>query len=81
MIDRRIKNAEIFCDTEQRYTSDPILIQTVQKSTKAQVFVSEHESLIVPLPRKEEKAKVIVSGKHSLEAAEGYARQGKRYSH
>lgn len=78
MIDRRTKNAEIFRDTERRYTSDPTLIQAVQKSTKAQVFISEYESVIVPSPHKAGKAKVIVSGKRSLEAAEGYAKQGKK---
>lgn len=78
MIDRRTKNAEIFRDTERRYTSEATLIQAVQKSTEAQVFISEHDSVIVPMPRKTEKANVVVSGKRSLEAAESYAKQGKR---
>ena len=78
MIDRRTKNAEIFRDTERWYTSDPTLIQAVQKSTEAQVFIAEHESVIVPSLHKAEKAKVIVSGKRSLEAAESYAKQGKK---
>lgn len=77
MIGRRRKNAKIFCDTERRYTSDPTLIQAVQRSTEAQVFISERESMVVSSPRKAEKAKVIVSGKRSLEAAENYAKQGK----
>lgn len=78
MIDRRTKNAEIFRDTERRYTSDPTLIQAVQKSTEAQVFIAEYESVIIPTPHKAEKAKVIVSGKRSLEAAEVYAKQCKK---
>lgn len=78
MIDRRTKNAEIFRDTERRYTSDPTLIQAVQKSTAAQVFIAEYESVIIPTPHKAEKAKVIVSGKRSLEAAEVYAKQCKK---
>ena len=78
MIDRRTKNAEIFRDTERRYTSDPTLMQAVQKSTEAQVFIAEHESVIVPSPHKAGKATVIVSGKRSLEAAEVYAKQGKK---
>ena len=78
MIDRRTKNAEIFRDTERRYTSDPTLVQAVQKSTEAQVFIAEHESIIVSSPHKAEKAKVIVSGKRSLEAAESYAKQGQK---
>ena len=78
MIDRRTKNAEIFRDTERRYTSDPTLMQAIQKSTEAQVFIAERESVIVPSLHKAEKAKVIVSGKRSLEAAESYAKQGKK---
>ena len=78
MIDRRTKNAEIFRDTEQRYTSDPTLMQAVQQSTKNQVFIAESKSVIVPSVYKTEKANVIVSGKRSLEAAESYAKQGKK---
>lgn len=78
MIDRRTKNAEIFRDTERRYTSDPTLIQAVQKSTEKQVFISERKSVIVPSPYKAEKANVVVSGKRSLEAAEVYSKQGKK---
>ena len=42
------------------------------------MFISEHESVIVPSPHKAEKATVIVSDKCSLEAAEVYAKQGKK---
>ena len=78
MIDRRTKNAEIFRDTERRYTTDQALVQAIQESTKAQAFISESTSVSVPTPNKTEKAKVIVSGKRSLEAAESYAKQGKK---
>ena len=78
MIARRTKNAEIFRDTERRYTSDPTLMQAVQQSTKNQVFIAESKSVIVPSVYKTEKANVIVSGKRSLEAAESYAKQGKK---
>ena len=78
MIDRRTKNAEIFRDTERRYTSDPILIQAVRNSTKAQAFISADKSVRIPAPTKAEKATVTVSGKRSLEAAEPYAKQGKK---
>ena len=77
MIDRRTKNAEIFRDTEQRYTTDQTLAEAVRQSTEAQVFISEKSTVSVPAPSKTEKAKVIVSGKRSLEAAESYAKQGK----
>ena len=78
MIDRRTKNAEIFRDTERRYTTDQALAQAVQKSTEAQVFIAESSTVDVPAPSKTEKAKVIVSNKRSLEAAESYAKQGKK---
>ena len=78
MIDRRTKNAEIFRDTERRYTSDSALMTTVQHSIQAQVFIAETDNIIIPSAYKSEKAKVIVSGKRSLEAAESYAKQGKK---
>ena len=78
MIDRKTKNAEIFRDTERRYTTNQALVQAVQKSTEAQMFISEKTPVSVPAPSKTEKATVIVSGKRSLEAAELYAKQGKK---
>ena len=78
MIERRTKNAEIFRDTERLYTSDPTLMQTVQQSTKKQVFIAESKNAIVPSAYKSQKAEVIVSEKRSLEAAEVYAKQGKK---
>ena len=78
MIDKRTKNAEIFRDTERRYTSDPALMSAVQQSTNNQVFIAEAENVAVPSAYKTENAKVIVSGKRSLEAAESYAKQGKK---
>ena len=41
MIDRRTKNAEIFRDTEQRYTTDQVLREAVETSIKMQAFISE----------------------------------------
>ena len=78
MIDKRTKNAEIFRDTERRYTSDQTLIQAVQQSTNNQVFIAESENVVVSSAYKTEKAKVVVSGKRSLEAAEVYAKKGKK---
>ena len=51
MIDRRTKNAEIFRDTERRYTTDQALVQAVRKSTEAQVFISEKTTVSAPAPR------------------------------
>ena len=78
MIDRRTKNAEIFRDTERRYTTVQALVQAVQQSTEAQVFIAEKITVDVPAASKTEKAKVTISGKRSLEAAESYAKQGKK---
>lgn len=78
MIDRKTKNAEIFRDTERLYTSDQTLMQAVQQSTKTQVFIAETENIIVPSAYKTDKAKVVISDKRSLEAAEVYAKQGKK---
>jgi uncharacterized protein (TIGR02452 family) len=54
------------------------LAQAVQQSTEAQVFISESSVVAVSAPRKTEKANVVVSNKRSLEAAESYAKQGKK---
>ena len=78
MIDRRTKNAEIFRDTEHRYKSDSELIAIVQESTQNQVFISEKTTVEFPIESKVEKANIVVSSKRSLEAAEFYAKQGKK---
>lgn len=78
MIDRRTKNAGIFRDTEYRYKSDSELIAIVQESTQKQVFISGTSALNITSQPKTDKAKVVVSGKRSLEAAEEYAKQGKK---
>ena len=78
MIDRRVKNAEIFRDTERRYKSDPKLISSIRQSTKEQVFISEKESVVIPAFEKKINTSIVVSGKRSLEAAEHYAKQSKK---
>ncbi len=78
MIDRRTRNAEIFRDTEQRYKTDQTLLQAVRQSTEAQQFIAENASESTSSLRKAEPTMVVVSGKRSLEAAENYAKQGKR---
>ena len=78
MIDRRTKNAQIFSDTEQRYKSEPTLIEAVRTSTDAQTFISEKASVEISVAQSTKKANIVVSGKRSLEAAEPYAKQGKK---
>ena len=78
MIDRKTRNAEIFRDTEQRYKTNQTLLQAVRQSTESQQFIAENVNVSIPAPHKEGKAKVVVSGRRSLEAAESYAKQGKQ---
>ena len=78
MIDRRTKNVEIFRDTENRYKSDFELTNIVQESTNNQVFIDEKTIVEFPAESKIEKANIVVSSKRSLEAAEEYAKQGKK---
>ena len=78
MIDRRTKNAEIFRDTEHKYKSDSELIVVIQESTKNQTFISEKATVNISVKPKAQKARIVVSSKRSLEAAEEYAKQGKK---
>lgn len=78
MIDRRIKNAQIFSDTEQRYKTDSTLIQSIKESINSQVFIDENVLIAKSMKKGCKKAKIIVSGKRSLEAAEIYVKQGKK---
>lgn len=78
MIDRRKKNAEIFRDTESHLKTDPELMQAVRSSVEAQLFIPENAVLSLPIPNKAEKARVEVSEKRSLEAAQQYAKNGKK---
>ncbi len=78
MNDRRTKNAEVFRDTEHRYSTDNDLIVTVETSIRKQKFIPEGTTLTV-LPRlNQKKAEIAVSSKRSLEAAETYVKQGKK---
>lgn len=78
MVDRRTKNAEIFRDTEHRYKSDSELIAIVQESTQNQVFIPDKSTVNITVTRRNDEANIIVSNKRSLEAAEVYAKQGKK---
>ena len=79
MIDRRTKNAEIFRDTEHRYKSDFELIDIVQESTQNQVFIPEKSTFDFTEQSKTDKAKIVVSSKRSLEAAEEYQSKARKY--
>ena len=78
MIDRRTKNAQIFSDTEKQYKTEPTLMAAVNASIQAQCFIAESAKVTIPVAQITNKAKIVVSGKRSLEAAEPYAKQGKK---
>ena len=50
MIDRRTKNAEIFRDTEQRYSTDQVLQEAIETSIEKQTFISEESIIRIPAP-------------------------------
>lgn len=78
MFDRKTKNAEIFKETEYQCKTDMYLRQAIENSLNSQYCL--HEKSTVELPKMIEKPenKVVVSGKRTLEAAEVYAKQGKK---
>lgn len=78
MINRREKNTEIFRDTEYRYTTETALKNAVASSIGEQTLILEDDTVSVPTAQKSKKASIVVSGKRSLEAAEYYAKQGKK---
>lgn len=78
MLDRKTKNAEIFADTKKHYETDNSLRETVRNSTANQCFVAEYTQINISTQPAEKRATVKVSGKRSLEAAEFYAKQGKK---
>lgn len=78
MINRRAKNAEIFRDTENRCRTETVLKNAIASSCGKQILVLESDPISVPAAHRREKASIVVSGKRSLEAAEYYAKQGKK---
>lgn len=77
MYDRRIRNAEIFKDTEYMYKTNAVLKEAVDSSVKQQKLIIE-ESEVAYDARNDLEGKVVVSGKRTLEASEIYAKRGKR---
>jgi len=77
MFDRRAKNAEIFNDTEQIYSSDKTLKRVINNSIHNQKMIFESNDVEYETADGRE-GKVVVSGKRTLEASESYAKQGKK---
>ena len=79
MNDKRTKNVEIFRDTEKLCKENDKLRNAVYNSGKNQYIVQESDRIATDsAPRFEAPAKVIVSGKRSLEAAKAYADKGEK---
>lgn len=82
MLDRREMNAKIFEDTEKMYKSHKVLKEAVAKATKEQKLICVNDKIelenVVNKNVATETAKVVVSGKRTLEAAEAYVKQGKK---
>jgi len=72
MFDRRQNNIDVFMDTENMCRTDKKLIDVIRKSNAGQVIIKDEEELSTQTHRYEEPAKVVVSKKRSLEAAEAY---------
>ena len=77
-MERKEKNAKIFQETEELYTTDPMLKRSIRQSIEGQLFISDEATINIPKSQKAKKANIIVSKKRSLEAAEKYAKQGKK---
>ena len=78
MTDRKEFNRQVFQGTKQMYTTDPELIRAVRISNDGQRFIGERETVNVPEAPYSGAAKVLVSGKRSIEAALPYAKAGKK---
>ncbi len=72
-INIRESNVEVFKDTENRCKTNEKLKEAIEKSSKGQYLVLENDKLEVDeTPVNNEKAKIIVSTKRTLEAASNY---------
>ena len=71
-MDRRETNIKIFEDTRSLYTNNKILQAAVKQSAANQKLYLETEEIPVTDTSRQEKAKVIVSKKRTLEAAMAY---------
>ena len=77
MFDRRMRNAEIFQDTEYLYKTNKTLSDAVKSSIGKQKLILEETKIGVKEDNRRE-GKVVVSGKRTLEASESYVKQGNK---
>ena len=77
MYDRRVRNAEIFRDTEYMYKTNETLKSVINHSVGCQRLILE-DATVEYTVKTDCEGKVVVSGKRTLEASETYAKRGKR---
>lgn len=77
MIDRRLKNREIFEDTIDLINSNKFLTESVRSSVRNQILYREHDDIEIR-DKTERTCNTVVSSKRSFEAAIKYAKEGKR---
>ncbi len=80
MFDRKAKNAEIFKDTCQAIKESKALQNAVTNSIKEQKLFLEGKDCNYDIKnlKRDAMCQVVVSGKRTFEAAESYAKAGKR---
>ena len=78
MEDRKAKNALIFSDTKELFTTDQALNQAIKKSLQGQIFIAENDIVKTPLINNK-KIPSDCLRKESLEAVMPYARMGKKF--
>ena len=77
MLDRRERNIKVFQDTEKLYQTNERLKDAVRKSIDEQKLILSDDVIVYENAGRKDGT-VLVSGKRTLEAAEAYARKGKR---
>ena len=80
MFDRRAKNREIFQDTCRQIEESTRLQESIKNSIKNQQLYLQGKiyTYVMKRTRSNKMCDVIVSGKRTFEAAEGYVKAGKR---
>lgn len=80
MIDRRSKNVEIFKDTCREIKCSQYLQDVINNSIENQTLFLEAEknNYEIKNQKRDSRCQVVVSGKRSFEAAESYAKAGKK---
>lgn len=72
-MNRREKNIRIFNDTIEMVNENDKLLQSITNTLNAQKLILENDEVVVPDLAGDKDAKIIVSGKRTLEAASSYS--------